>query len=218
MFGRLRALFGKQVESQSRIDPAISFSEKPFMRALCLRAKSVHDEALKDIHETRLATKSQAQGSPALSAKSAAIIVAHYITCEACEAGKCPSTFMPTEPIPKTANLTVAFSLLVLATIVSRAKDEGVELEFPEAAVSTAANFYCGHSDIDRARYIKQGMETFQSLARANQPTVNDWKDNCSQLVQLYILQWDAQDEAARSRDFRPLFGSLLSSLLRAVA
>jgi hypothetical protein len=200
------------------MDPAVSFSEKPFVRALCLRAESIHDEALKDLHGMGLAAKSQAPRSPALLVGSAAIIVSHHITCEACEVGKHPSTFMPTVPIPKTANMTVAFGLFVLANIVSRAKTEGVEVNFLEAAVKTAAMFYSAHSDIERAQYIKQGMETFQSLARADQSNIHEWKDNCSQLVQLYVLQWDAQEESARSRDFRPLFGSLLSSLLRTVA
>jgi hypothetical protein len=212
-----KALLGDQEQSQLQRAHEIDLSDKPFSRALFLRAATLQDEALRDLRNMGLTHPIKKHCSLAEIAQSAAITIACEVTTEASRFAQKSHVLMPFEPISRTADMTVAFSLFILAGTQGPLRAEGIELHFSEASAATALQFYMGHAENERLARAERGIAAFQSIVRANKQNVIEWQHSCVRLTELYVLQWTTNDEELKQRDFLPLFASLLSSLLRSV-
>src|SRR5690606_38216197 len=124
----LRALLRKHEESQLQRAQRIDFSGKPFTKALCLRAAKLQDDAIQDLRLMGAAHRVRGDDSMAELARSAAITIAYEVTTRASESANKPYVFMPTEAIPRTADMTVAFGLFILTGIYYPLRREGIDL------------------------------------------------------------------------------------------
>jgi hypothetical protein len=113
--------------------------------------------------------------------------------------------------------MAVAFSLFVLAGVQGQLKAEGVDLDFREVAARTANLFFVFHPDEDRAKSAMEGIKMFQAVAQTHAENVKEWQDSLMRLIPMYILQWTTENAEMRKLDFIPLFGTMLSSLLKAI-
>ena len=150
-------------------------------------------------------------------AASCASTLAYHVAVEAAKSQGRNACFLPYEPVPPYAPMVVAFSLFVLAGIQGHLKAEGVAIDFPEVAASTANLFYLSHPDDERVSNVKRGVAAFQSVAKADVENVRSWHDNLMKAVQMYVLQWNSSNDELKRIEFIPLFGDMLASLLRAV-
>ncbi|MGH9875973.1 MAG: hypothetical protein ACRD9S_26265, partial [Pyrinomonadaceae bacterium] len=96
-------------------------------------------------------------------------------------------------------------------------KAEGIELAFPEIAAETANLFYLAHPDDERIANAGRGIAAFRSVAKAEYDNVRSWHDSLMKIVPMYVLQWTIDNNELKRLDCMPLFGGMLSSLLKAV-
>lgn len=216
MLQRLKSMFSarKELTQLERVS-AFDLNERPFARALLLRAAYLQDEAIRDLGKMGSTAAVRENKSLVDAASSSATTVAYHVTTEACKVLGQSVVFMPFDAIPKHAPMVTAFSLFVLAGIHGQLNAEGVALDFSEASVGTALLFSLGHSDEKRLKQANQSIAAFRSVVQASGSNVKEWRDNCMTLVPMYVLQWTTTDEKLKNRDFTPLFASMLSSLLK---
>jgi hypothetical protein len=223
MFDRLKSIFAVSPR-KSRVDQAQSYNldDKPFAKALVLRATTYQDEAKRDLRAMHGKLKPIAEPKTLQEMiASCAVTIVHHITHEAMKnIGRDPTfcdTLLLNNPMPKDAPLVVAFSLFVLTGLHYQLQAEGIELEFHDLAVETACLFFMFHSDEDRVKYVMQGIQAFHTVAQSGAQNVRDWHDNLMQLIPIYVMQWTTKDEKFKKVECIPLFGGLLTSLLSTV-
>jgi hypothetical protein len=218
MFDRIKKVLDVKVHSRREQADTYKLADKPFTRALLLRASHYQDEAERDLKKMVERTKPIAQDKTFNEfAASCAVTIAYHITTEAMKNTGHDAAFLPSTPVPKYAPMVVAYSLFLLTGIQGQLQAEGVELNFREMAADTANLFFMTHPDEEGAKNAMEGIKAFQIVARGNGNNVKDWHDNLMQLIPMYVLQWTTENQELKKHDFVPLFGSLLSSLLKAV-
>lgn len=218
MLNRLKSLFGGQ-KTVTRVERANSFglSDKPFTRALVLRAAQYQDDTIHDLENMGGTRPIHDEKSLNAFAASCASTIAYHVAVEAAKSQGRNPAFLPHEPVPTYAPMVVAFSLFVLAGIQGQLKAEGVELAFQEIAASTANLFYLAHPDDERISNASRGIAAFRSIAKADAENVRTWHDNLMKIVPMYVLQWNTDNKELKQLDCMSLFGSMLASLLKAV-
>jgi hypothetical protein len=202
----------------SRTEQAKTYDldDKPFAKALLLRASEYQD---KSIHDYRMVGGNRPLNEHTTLeqfAASCAATVAYHVTTRAMMSiGK--NLFVPYQPVPADAPVCVAFSLYVLAAIHNHLETEGIKLDFDEVTVRTTNNFYLLHRDNEAAEHIITGIKVFQSLTSSDHENATKWHDNLTQLMFAYVLQWTTDNLELKKQDFVQLFGNMLSSLLKGV-
>jgi hypothetical protein len=84
--------------------------------------------------------------------------------------------------------------------------------------MDTANLFYLCHADNERAHFAIEGIRMFQVLAeQTDRQNVTKWHDNLMELIPIYVLQWTTENAELKKVDHISLFGSMLSTLLKAV-
>jgi hypothetical protein len=211
-------MFGLETVS-SRTARAQSFdlADKPFTRALVLRASSYIDETLRDLKSVGGIRPIQHEKTLEAFAASCASTIAYHVAVEAAGSQGRNASFLPFEPVPSHAPMVVAFSLFVLAGIEGHLKAEGVVIGFPEVAASTANLFFLSHPDDERVHNAKRGIAAFQSVAKVDVANVRSWQDNLMKVVPMYVLQWETQNRELKKIEFGPLFGNMIAGLIRAI-
>lgn len=211
-------MFGFQTAS-TRTTRAQSFdlANKPFTRALILRASSYVDETVRELKSMGGVRPIQDEKTLEAFAASCASTIAYHVAVEAARSQGRNAAFLPYEPVASYAPMVVAFSLFVLAGIEGHLKAEGVLIAFPEVAASTANLFFLSHPDDERVHNTKRGIAAFQSVAKADVPNVRSWHDNLMKVVPMYVLQWETENPELKKLEFGPLFGGMLAGLIRAV-
>jgi hypothetical protein len=211
-------MFGAE-KAPSRTERANSFdlANKPFTRALVLRASNYLEETLHELKSMGSVRPIQDEKTLEAFAASCASTIAYHVSVEAAKSQERNACFLPYEPVPSYAPMVVAFSLFVLAGIEGHLKAEGVAIAFPEVAASTANLFFLSHPDDERVPNVKRGITAFQSVAKADVENVRSWHDNLMKVVPMYVLQWNTQNAELKKIEFIPLFGGMLAGLLRAV-
>jgi len=219
MFERIKSIFGGG-KKPTRSEQADSYNldDKPFTRALFLRASKYQDEATGDLKEMSGRTKPVAEPQTLEEfAASCAATIAYHVTTQARKRIGHKATFLPYDPVPNYAQMVVAFSLFVLIGIQGQLKAEGIELDFSKLAARTGNLFFLFHPDEDKLKHINEGIEAFRAVAQSDAGNVKDWHDNLMQLIPIYVLQWTTDDQEFKDLDCIHLFGSMLSSLLAAL-
>jgi hypothetical protein len=194
-------------------------TEKPFTKALLLRASRYQDETPQSLLNGML--------WPIINLKrttfeeftaSCAITIACHITTEAIKNIGREAVFR--NPVPSYAPMVVAYSLCLLAGIKFELQAEGIEVGWRDMAIiTTGVFFFMGHTEEERVKNVTEGIKMFQFVAPATTIHNNwkDWRDSLMQLIPIYVLQWTTEKQDLKQRDFVPLFGSMLSSLLKTV-
>lgn len=211
----LRALKGSAEKTQLQRVQALDFTGKPVASAICLCAASLQDEAVRDLKKMGATPSLGEKTSLADLTVSAAIMLAYHTTIEACVAANVPSAFLPLDPVPKSADPTVAFSIFMLAGIKGPLSVDGIEFDFSDAATRTALQFYFGHEEQECVARVQRGLAFFQAVAREKRPNVVEWQENSLKLMGLLIEQLQPSNDV--KQDLRPLFGSQLSALVASV-
>lgn len=203
----------------TRSERAQSFdlTNRPFTRALVLRASRYVDETLSELRSMGGVRPVQNEKTLEAFAASCASTIAYHVAVEAARSQGRSAAFLPYEPVPAYAPMVVAFSLFVLAGIEGHLKAEGVVMGFPEVAASTANLFFLSYPDDERLHNTKRGIATFQSIAKADVENVRLWHDNLMKIVPMYVLQWETENAELKKIEFGPLFGGMLSGLIRAI-
>lgn len=218
MFDRIKEVLGAKVHSRKEQADTYKLADRPFTKALLSRSSQYQDEAEQHLKKMVGRIKPIAQDKTFNEfAASCAVTIAYHITTEAMKnIGRDPA-FLPYTPVPTHAPMVVAYSLFVLAGVRGQLQAEGIELDFREMAVDTANLFFMAHPDAERAKNAMEGIKAFQSVTKADVDNVKVWHDNLMQLIPMYVLQWTTENQELKKHDFIPLFGSMLSSLLKTV-
>ena len=219
MFERIKTLLRGRKHSMTEQAETYVLTDKPFSRALLLRASQYGDEAEHDLKEMFGSLKPIAEAKTLDEfAASCAVMIAFTITSEAMKSIGRDRTFMPYDPVPKDALMVVAFSLFVLVGIHGKLKAEGFQLDFTKLALDTACLFFMYHPVQERVKNVMEAQKIFKDVAaKADAGNVREWHDNLMQLIPMYVLQWTTESAELKKLDFIPLFGSMLSGLLKAV-
>ena len=195
----------------------LQLADKPFSKALFLRANSYQEEASRELERlvgAREPIKEAETIEEALASSS--ITVAHQITRDALDAAGRPNPFPPFEPPLGEARIVIAFCFFVLVGIYSSVSADGFQLEFRELAADTALRFFLFHDDEKAARYAVQGRDAFRAITSSRFRGYEEWHENLMNLVYAYVMQWLSSDAALHQPDCNHLFGRLLVELLEA--
>lgn len=218
MFDRIREVLGAKKQSRRKQAETYNLGDKPFTKALLLRGSEYQDDAKSQYRELGGRRPFTEDNTIEEFAASCAVTVAYHITTRSMESIARGLVFMPYEPPPKEAPMVVAFSLSILVGIYGQLEAEGIKIDFREATMDTANLFYLCHPDHERAQYAMEGIKVFQALAeQTDRDNVKKWHDNLMELIPIYVLQWTTENAELKKLDHIPLFGSMLSTLLKAV-
>lgn len=223
MFGFINKLQNKaSAQSPRLLDAANNYdlNNRPFTRALILRAAQYQDVAFTNLKRDlgRIQPQEIPESLDAFAAMSATSI-AHYVTTEAAISIGRDAVFLPTASAPNDAPFYLAFSLFFLAGVHGPLTREGIVLSFEDLAVENTQLFFMFHDRTEKVRHHLAGVKAFQLTTKAagDVKQVEQWHDNLMKLIPLYVLQWNTDNEKLKAQDFMPVFGQLLSSLLKVV-
>jgi hypothetical protein len=218
MFKIIKSKFGKKKITRSKKVEDFDFSNKPFTKALCLRATEYHEETINDLKNMvgRVRPIKESNTIDELAA-SCAITISMHIAHEAAKNIALSAAFLPYQQTPKQAPLIIAFSLFLLSGIEGPLKAEGIILDSRELTADLATLFFMFHSDEERAKNALNGIETFQYIVKSDDEKVKEWHEDLIKLLDIYVLQWTSDKKEMKEIDCVPLFGGLLSGLLKAL-
>lgn len=198
---------------------AYEIVDKPFTKALSVLASKYQDETLKaDISGLLWPLINLRRENFDEFVTGCAITVVCQITVDAIKNIRPDAGFQ--NPVPKYTPMIVAYSLCLLTGVRGQLSAEGVEIGWRDMAITAAGVFFfMGHTADERVKHAMEGMDAFQTLVKeiTSRENVREWNDNLMQLVYFYVLQLTTKDKAMEQRDYIPLFGSMLSSLLKTV-
>lgn len=204
--------------SRSKKLEEFDFSNKPFTKALCLRAVEYHDEAINDLKESLGSIRPIKENNTINElVASCAITISMHIVHEASQNIGFDASFLPSQQIPKDAPIIIAFSIFLLSGIQDPLEAEGINLDFRELIADLATLFFMFHPDEERAKNALNGIETFQFIVNADDDKVKKWNQDLIKLLDIYILQWTSDKKEMKEIDCIPLFGGLLSALLKSI-
>lgn len=192
--------------------------DKPFAKALLLRATTLQDQGEKDLK--RMLGKLKPTVKPRTFqelASSCAVTIASHITSKSMEAIDRKPAFLSGDPLLKDAPMVIAFSLFVLAGILSELKAEGIELEFKDLAIRTSSLLFFPYPNEDEVDCALNSKYYFHTLATSDAQNVKEWRDELMGLVQIYVMQWTTEDQELKKVDCIPLFGKYLNMELASV-
>lgn len=215
LISRVKGLFGVR---SSRIDNfgRYDLSDRVFTKAMLLRAAAAADALDKNLKLMGRKLKSPEEPKDLNDMiKDAACSAAFHITTDAMTSIK-RGMFMPFEPLPEDASRVLAFSFFVVMGLIGPLKHEGYELPFRETCVETLHCIVPLHQSDEKSKLYEQSAEMFRYIIKNGPPNVVEWRNSLENLVYYYILQRTTENEHLKNREFTPLFGSMLNTLLKA--
>ena len=218
MFDRVKLAF-RLTKNLTRLEQAQNYdlNDKPFTKALILRASHYQDDGIRNIKKMvgRIGPIKKDKTIEEFAASCAATI-AHDITIKAVEHNNLSAVFPPNKSVPKYSSKVLAFSLLIISGINFGLKEEGIDLNFREVAISATKLFFMLHLAEDITQYLNKGFQEFYTITQSNDLNYTEWHNHISELIPIYVCQWTSDNEELRNTDLIPAFGFLISSLLKA--
>lgn len=214
MFDNLKSLMGirKPINAMVYVR-SLNLDDRPFTKALFLRAASLIDSAAIEIDVKLPSFKN---GDITRFAETAIITVAFSITELSGKAIGQPVVYLPDDPVPNNSSLVVAYSQHVAAILTGHLRDDGIKCDFNRIGLELAYQPFMVKPMDERVQYANAGINTFKQLTAVNYPKVVEWSDLLAQLIPMYVVQWTSQDQNVRNTDLSNAFAGLLRSLLKA--
>ncbi len=214
MFDNLKSLMGirKPINAMDYVR-SLNLDDRPFTKALFLRAASLIDSAAIEI-DVKLPSFENADITR--FAETAIINVAVSITELSGKAIGQPVFYLPDDPVPSNSSIVVAYSQHVAAILTGHLKDDGIKCDFNRIGLELAYQPFMVKPIDEIVQYSNAGINTFKQLTAVNYPKVVEWHDLLAQLILMYVVQWTSQDQNVRNTDLSNAFAGLLRSRLKA--
>ncbi|HZQ01361.1 MAG TPA: hypothetical protein VFB13_17580 [Reyranella sp.] len=216
MFGKL---FGRKPKTSAGAVELDELSDRPFTRALLLRAAKEVDESKRHLDDM------MGRRSPALPAldtldqriASAASVIAFHVTHEASkEAGCKPFVYASGDKISVETQMVIAFGFVVIMSLLKPLEHEGYKLDFRETGISLTSNTLMLMKPEEIVAAHQAAAEIFKGLAQAmgEHPNVQEWMDNTTKLVSFYVEQFTTTVPKLKEMKIAPLLGAQLKTFL----
>ena len=205
-----------------------ALEDKPFTRALILRAADFTDESIEYIEKAGGEIKSiSAPETLKEEVATAAVLVSTSITFKAMENLGRSAVYPSNKPIPHDATQVFAFSLFLLAYILEPVNQEGFDISLNDVSLRTILQFIGRHPSAkeeleqiwnNTMSIAKQMSEAVLKQAKGKGPKdVKEWSIGLMMLTKNYVLQRTAKDPAYTDESMIQLISDSLAVGLDAV-
>jgi hypothetical protein len=216
LFLKLKGLLGFRRTRTERLG-GYDLSQRPFTKAMLLRAAADTDAAEKQLHAMIPLMKRGREPSDLDEwIESSTQSFAFHVTATAMDnIGR--RMLLPGDPVPDNERAVVAFSFSVVLALFEPLKKEGYELNFRDTCAGVTHLFAMMHEKNEQFKLYEQSAALFGQVAKSDLPNVKDWREGLEKLVYIFVIQWSSTDVKVKQMKFPSLFGSMLRSFLKVI-